>query len=161
LDIDVDNNPTTGFQSFKDSQFDASFPDFNTNLGVELVVALDGHVLGDSGFVGVNIGDVTWDPIDRFQPGVCGPHFGFHTTAILGDSIQDDGNFAYVYTAFAVEDDSLAWGDPVPLSGSFIADLIDPGMSVTRSVPLPTRRVWPPIQVEAPLIRMLRLLQGR
>jgi hypothetical protein len=165
LDIDVDNNPTTGFQAFKDFQFDAAFPQFNTNLGVELMVALDGHLLSDSGFVGVNTDDVEWTIIDRFQPGVCGRRFGFHTTMILGDSIQDDGNFGFAYTAFAVEDSVTgtggAWGDPVPLSGSFTANLLDPGLSASRTIPLPTRRVWPPVQVEAPLIRMLQLLQGR
>jgi hypothetical protein len=164
LDIDIDNNPTTGFQAFKDFQFDESFPAYNTNLRVELVVALDGHVLGDSGFVGVNTDVAQWTVIDRFQPGVCGRRFGFHTTVILGDSIQDDGNFGFAYTAFAVEDSSLGGGavaDPVPLSGSFSADLLDPGLSASRTVPLPTRSVWPPVTVEAPLIRMLQLLQGR
>ncbi len=168
LDIDIDNNPTTGFKSFKDLLFPDTvtvFADFNTNLGVELIVALDGHFLSDSGFVGVNSADVEWDVIDSFLPGVCGRFFGFHTTAILGGSIQDDGNFGFVYTAFAVEDALLqtggAWGDPVPVSGSFSADLIDPGMSALRTIPLPANRVWPPRKVAAPLIRLLQVLQRR
>ena len=98
LDLDLDNNPTTGFQGFKDFQFDPNFPQFNTGLGAEVIISLDAHVIADSGFVGVNTADAVWDPIDTFLPGVCGRFFGFHTTAILGASIQDDGNFACAYT---------------------------------------------------------------
>ena len=165
VDIDLDNNPTTGFQSFKDFQFDQSFPELSANLGAEMVVSIDAHVIADSGFVGVNTADVTWDVIDSFLPGVCGRFFGFHTTTIFGDSVQDDGNFAYAYTGFAAQDSSTGstgvFADPVPVAGSFVADLTNPGPSASRTVPLPTRRVWPPREVVAPLIRLLRLLQGR
>jgi len=120
----------------------------------------------DAGFVGVNIADVEWDVIDSFLPGVCGRFFGFHTTTIFGESIQDDGNFAYAYTAFAVQDSSTTgsagvFADPVPVAGSFVADLIDPGMSALRTILLPANRVWPPRKVGAPLNRLLQLLQGR
>ena len=166
IDIDLDNNPTTGFQSFKDFQFSQSFPELNTGLGVEMVISLDAHVVADSGFVGVNTANVAWEVIDTFLPGVCGRFFGFHTTTIFGDSIQDDGNFAYVYTSFAVQDSVAAgssgvFADPVPIAGSFVADLIDPGMSALRAIPLPANRVWPAREVTAPLIRLLQLLQGR
>ena len=166
IDIDLDNNPTTGFQSFKDFQFEQSFPELNTGLGVEMMISLDAHVVADSGFVGVNTANVTWDVIDSFLPGVCGRFFGFHTTTIFGGSIQDDGNFAYAYTAFAVQDSAATgstgvFADPVPMAGSFVADLIDPGMSALRATPLPANRVWPPRKVAAPLIRLLQLLQGR
>jgi len=166
VDIDLDNNPTTGFQSFKDFQFAQSFPELNTGLGVEMVISLDAHVVADSGFVGVNTANVAWEVIDTFLPGVCGRFFGFHTTTIFGDSIQDDGNFAYVYTSFAVQDSVAAgssgvFADPVPIAGSFVADLIDPGMSALRAIPLPANRVWPAREVSAPLIRLLQLLQGR
>ncbi len=166
VDIDLDNNPTTGFKSFKDFQFEESFPELNTGLRVEMVISLDAHVVADSGFVGVNVADARWDVIDTFLPGVCGRFFGFHTTTIFGGNIQDDGNFAYAYTGFAVQD-SVATGsagvfaDPVPVAGSFVADLIDPGMSALRTIPLPANRVWPPRKVGAPLLRLLQLLQRR
>ncbi len=165
VDVDLDNNPATGFQSFKDFQFDTNFPEFNTGLGAEMIISLDAHVIADSGFVGVNTANVVWEVIDTFLPGVCGRFFGFHTTAILGDSIQDDGNFAYVYTGFAVEDSTFgtnsAWADPVPLAGSFPADLTTPGPPTLRASPPPPHPVWPPQKHEAPLIRMLRWLRGR
>ncbi len=165
VDIDLDNNPTTGFKSFKDFQFEESFPELSTDLGVEMFISLDAHVIADSGFVGVNTDDVTWDVIDSFLPGVCGRFFGFHTTTIFGGSIQDDGNFAYAYTGFAVQDSSTGstgvFADPVPVAGSFVADLTDPGMSALRTIPLPASRVWLPRKVRAPLIRLLQLLQGR
>ncbi len=165
VDIDLDNNPTTGFQSFKDFQFDQSFPELSTDLGVEMIISLDAHVIADSGFVGVNTDNVTWDVIDSFLPGVCGRFFGFHTTTIFGDSIQDDGNFAYAYTGFAVQDSSTGstgvFADPVPVAGSFVADLTDPGMSALRTIQLPANRVWPPRRLGAPLVRLLQLLQGR
>ncbi len=166
VDLDLDNNPTTGFQSFKDFEFDQNFPEFNTGLGVEALISLDAHVIADSGFVGVNTDDVLWDAIDIFLPGVCGRFFGFHTTAILGDSIQDDGNFAYAYTGFAVEGtppmaSSPVYADPVPLSGSFLADLITPGPVTLRASPPPPNPIWPPQKREAPLIRLLRMLLGR
>ncbi len=128
VDIDLDNNPTTGFQALKDFQFE-------------------------------------WDVLDVFLPGVCGRFFGFHTTAILGDSILDDGNFAYAYSALASEDSTFGingvWADPVPLSGSFVANLVTPGPPTSRASPPPPNRVWPPQQRQAPLIRLLRWLRGR
>ena len=53
------------------------------------------------------------------------------------------------------------FADPVPIAGSFVTDLIDPGMLALRTIPLPANRVWPPRKVGAPLIRLLQLLQGR
>ncbi len=166
VDIDLDNNPTTGFLSFKDFQLDQSFPELNTGLRVEMIISLDAHVIADSSFVGVNTADVEWEVIDIFLPGVCGKFFGFHTTTIFGDSIQDDGNFAYAYTGFAIQDSAATgatgvFADPVPIAGSFVADLTDPGMSALRTIPLPANRVWPPRKVVAPLIRLLQMLQGR
>ncbi len=165
VDLDLDNNPATGFLTFKDFQFDTSFPAFNTGLGAEAFISLDAHVIADSGFVGVNTADVTWDVLDVFLPGVCGRFFGFHTTAILGGSILDDGNFAYAYTGFAVEDSTFGvngvWADPVPLAGSFVANLVTPGPPTSRASPPPPNRVWPPQTREAPLIRLVRWLRGR
>jgi hypothetical protein len=131
-----------------------------------MIISLDAHVIADCGFVGVNTANVTWDVIDSFLPGVCGRFFGFHTTTIFGDSIQDDGNFAYAYTGFANQDSSTTgsagvFADPVPVAGSFVADLMDPGMLALRTIPLPANRVWPPRRLQAPLIRLLQLLQGR
>ena len=166
VDLDLDNNPTTGFQAFKDFQFDLNFPELNTGLGAEAFISLDAHIIADSGFVGVNTDDVVWDVIDSFLPGVCGKFFGFHTTAIFGDSIQDDGIFAYAYTGFALEDTAASetspvYADPVPMSGSFLADLTTPGPPTLRASPPPPNPIWPPQEREAPLIRLLRRLLGR
>ncbi len=165
VDIDLDNDPATGFQTFKDFQLDQNFPEINTGLGAEAFISLDAHFIADSGFVGVNTDDAVWDVIDEFLPGVCGRFFGFHTTAILGGTILDDGNFAYVYTAFAAEDSTFGSNavvaDPVPVSGSFVADLTTPGPPTSRVSPSSPNRVWPPQQREAPLIRLLRWLRAR
>jgi hypothetical protein len=166
VDIDLDNNPTTGWRGLKDVVLD-SFPEFSSGLGAEVIISLDAHVLADSGFVGVNVDHGEWSdtPLDTFLPGVCGQFFGFHTTAIFGDSIQDDGNFAYAYTAFAQQDtttaESGAFADPVPLAGSFVADLTMPGPATLHTTPIPPRRVWPSQQRKAPLIRLWRWLRGR
>ncbi|MCH6548125.1 MAG: hypothetical protein IH798_06735 [Gemmatimonadetes bacterium] len=111
------------------------------------------------------MGSITWDVIDVFLPGVCGRFFGFHTTAILGDSIMDDGNFGYAYTGFAVEDSTFGvngvFADPVPLAGNFVANLVTPGPPTSRASPPPPNRVWPPQTREAPLIRLVRWLRRR
>ncbi len=166
VDIDLDNNPTTGFKGFKDFQLDQNFPELSTGLGAEAIVSLDAHVIADSGFVGVNTANAVWEPIDTFLPGVCGRFFGFHTTAILGDSIQDDGNFTYAYMGFVVQDSSDAApggvvADPVPVSGSFAAELTTPGPPTLRTSPPPPTSVWPPQKREAPLLRLLRWVRGR
>ena len=164
LDLDLDNNPATGFRTFKDVLFDTNFPELNSGLRAEAIVSLDAHVIADSGFVGVpTSNDGEWDPIDTFLPGVCGRFFGFHTTAIFGDSIQDDGNFAYVYMGLAIDEDTTGglYGDPVPVSGSFFADLSTPGPPSLRASPRPPNPVWPPSKREAPLLRLLRWLHSR
>ena len=167
VDIDLDNNPTTGFQGLKDFILSDSFPQYNTGLGAEVIISLDAHILADSGFVGVNVSDGEWSDtsLDTFLPGVCGRFFGFHTTAIFGDSIQDDGNFAYAYTGFAQQDTTTAPSgavfDPVPLAGSFVADLTTPGPATLRTAPIPRRRVWASQKRKAPLIWLWRWLRGR
>ena len=165
MDIDLDGNPATGFKGFKDVIFDTNFPELSSGMGAEMVVSLDAHgVIADSAFVGVNDGDGSWIDIDVFLPGVCGPFFGFHTTTILGDSVQDNGNFSYVYTAVGVEDplDSMSgiYADPVPVSDHFDATLTDPGpvpFAAWRipSAPVGARRMM------APDIAILRRTRGR
>lgn len=166
VDIDLDQDPGTGFKTFKDFQFEENFPEMATGMGAEMFVSMDVDIIADSGFVGVNIADDTWDPIDVFNPGVCGAFFGFHTTAILGDSVMDDGFFNYAYTAFAIEDindeQSAAFADPVPQGGHFTADLLTPGPSLSSER-------WPgePVDtffdgyLKSPTIRMLRRMSGR
>ena len=71
------------------------------------------------------------------------------------------GGFAFA----ALEDTTLTssglYADPVPVAGSFIADLTTPGPAMLRTAPLPPRRVWPPQTEKAPLVRLLRWLRGR
>ena len=166
MDIDIDGDAGTGFQTFKDFQFDSIFPELATNMGAEMFVSMDVDIIADSGFIGVNTDDVTWDPIDVFIPGVCGRFFGFHTTAILGDSVMDDGFFNYAYTAFAIEDVneemSAVFADPVPEAGHFAADLITPGPALT-AVETPRQPVdtFFDRHIRSPAIRMLRRLRGR
>lgn len=136
LDIDIDNNGSTGFLGLKDFLLDTNFPELNSGMGTEFVVSLDGHAVADSGFVGVNVGDAEWNVIDTFLPGVCGRFFGFDTDALLA---SDDGNFDYVYSAFAVEDttaQAAVFLDPVPIEGHFTAALTTPGPArLQRSAP--------------------------
>ena len=168
MDIDIDDDPNTGFQTFKDFQLSSDdFNDFKTGLGAELVVSLDAHVVDDSAFVGVTTTDdpgPTWDEIDIFLPGVCGTFFGFHTTTIFGDSIQDQGRFSYAYSAFVIENptDSLSavFMDPVPLAGHFDAELTDPGTPALLRLAAPRPQSHPQ-RAEAAYWRILRLLRSR
>ena len=130
-------------------------------------MSLDAHVVDDSAFVGVTTTDdpaPTWDEIDVFLPGVCGVFFGFHTTTIFGDSIQDQGRFSYAYSAFVIEDptDSLSavFMDPVPLAGHFNAELTDPGTPALLRLTAPRPQSHPQ-RAEAAYWRLLRLLRSR
>ena len=172
VDIDLDQDRTTGFKGIKDFVFDANFPELSSGLGAEVVVALDAHgvvsdsagVAPDSAFVGVNDGDASWVEIDLFLPGVCGRFFGFHTTAILGDSIQNSGRFNYTYMAIAVEDpdaDPTAFFlDPVPEEGHFQANLTDPGPAGLQRLQAPRPSIQPRHR-ESVLGRFLRALRLR
>lgn len=172
IDIDLDQDRNTGFKGFKDFVFDTNFPELNTGMGADVVIALDAHgvtsdsagVASDSAFVGVNDGDASWVEIDFFLPGVCGRFFGFHTTAIFGDSIQNNGRFSYAYMAIAIEDpdadETAFFLDPVPLEGHFQANLTDPGTAPLQRLQAPHRSI-PPRHRESALGRFLRALRLR
>ena len=166
VDIDLDSDPTTGFQGFKDFQL-ANITDaarFSTRLGTELMISLDANVVATNGFVGVTTADVTWDEIDVFLPGVCGRFFGFHTTTVFDTPLGDDGRFNYAYSAFAIEDtaatQTAVFMDPVPLAGHIIADLSSPGPPALQPLTTPSATTHPR-QIKAVYHGLLRLLRLR
>ena len=165
VDIDLDSDPNTGFQGFKDFQLsDAAFSQFSTRLGTELMISLDADVVATNGFVGVATADVTWDEIDVFLPGVCGRFFGFHTTTVFDTPMGDDGRFNYAYSAFAIEDtaatQTAVFMDPVPLAGHIIADLSSPGPPALHPMPAPSA-ITRPRRIQAVYHGLLRLLRVR
>lgn len=164
VDIDLDSDPTTGFQGFKDFQLsNPDFAQFSTGLRTEVLVSLDAHVIDTTGFVGIATADVTWDEIDVFLPGVCGRFFGFHTTTVFDTPLQDNGRFNYAYSAFAIEDpeadESAVFMDPVPVAGHIIADLTNPGPPALPPLAAPSATTRPRrfTAVYRGLLRLLRL----
>jgi hypothetical protein len=122
IDIDLDQNPATGFTSVYDYLL-RNIPELDSHLGAELLVGIEPREdFGDSAYVGVLTSDSTSFVVaDLFGVGVCGTYFGFNTDSIIG-AFGDDGNFDFTVLAIASSGPG-AYADAAPESGFFQATL--------------------------------------
>jgi hypothetical protein len=117
LDLDTDQDSTTGFITFKDSIFKASAAlgdSFSSGTGAEFLVGLEPlAALGDSAYVGEYVDYLTFQPLATFLPGMCGPMMGF----VLPMSIfgaTEDGLMNALLVGLA-ENAAQFMVDPVPI----------------------------------------------
>jgi len=121
LEIDADQDGNTGYTSAKDTIF-TPFPELDSGLGIEYWIGLEPlEELGDSAYVGIMTGQFEFTVLDTFRPGVCGPFYGFNTTALL-NSTGDDGRFDYTAIAFAIAVDGDLI-DVMPEAGANTVDI--------------------------------------
>jgi hypothetical protein len=115
VDLDLDQDSTTGFVTLKDTVF-AGDPGLSSGIRVEYVIGVDWFPqFADSAVVGQYVEAGGFQTSFRFLPDVCGRHLGFAVPmAQLGG---DDGNFDYVILAGNVEPAGDLVIDPVPESG--------------------------------------------
>jgi hypothetical protein len=145
LDIDLDQDSTTGFLSNKDLAFG---PDLSSGLGVEGAIWVDTFSsFGGSAVAGAWADSSSINVADTFVPDVCGPYVGFAVPfAALG---SDDGNFDYVLVAGNTNKTSsgdVYLADPMPESGHnsvAFAGLFASGVPRTAATESRTRTAVP------------------
>jgi hypothetical protein len=117
IELDTDQDPSTGVTSIKDTIFtsvDRSGirPDY-------LIDAEPYSQFADSAIVGRYTAPFEFDLTELFQPPFCGPYLGFSASFdALG---ADDGNFDFTVVAFTLQDSTGFAGDPAPETGHFTA----------------------------------------
>lgn len=121
LDLDLDQDSTTGFVTLKDALFSTLDPTLSSGARAEYVIGLDWFPsLADSGAVGRYVDTGVFEIVALLLPDVCGEFFGFSVSfGLLG---SDDGNFNYVVLAGNVEANGILV-DPAPQSGHYTAGL--------------------------------------
>lgn len=121
IELDTDQDSTTGFRTLKDTIFinNSTLHDQYGTSGTRSDYVID--VLpgspGDTGFVGQNTAFLEFDITALFVPTVCGRFVGFAIPmAALG---SDDGNMNYLLTTWNYEDPqgNEIVIDAVPMSG--------------------------------------------
>lgn len=121
LDLDLDQDSTTGFVTFKDTVFSMLDPALSSGTRAEYVIALDWFpTLADSAVVGRYDAPLSIEVVATLLPDVCGEFYGFSVSfGLLG---SDDGNFDYVVLAGHLEANGVLI-DPAPESGHYTAAL--------------------------------------
>lgn len=157
IEIDVDQDSTTGYVTFKDDLFsDPSFADFATGIRAEYLIGLDPFTLSGvpeiAGFsyTGLYGGpNPSPDSIfinDVFLPGFCRQFVGFAT---LWDALgPDDGNFDYVLTTFNLEGPLAFVVDPTPTAGHLTETFAGLFPKPTGAVGVASRIARPGVPVE-------------
>ena len=143
IEIDIDQDTTTGFGALKDLFFDLVDSSFASGTKVDYVVGLEPVDPDGLSYVGqLDADSVT--VTDLFRPGLCGKFVGFSTSmANLGN---DDGNMDLVSLSVNFEGNPGAFTtpfilDPSPTSGKetlSFAGLFSP--PITTMAPSPVRR---------------------
>ncbi|MBI4421160.1 MAG: Ig-like domain-containing protein, partial [Gemmatimonadetes bacterium] len=130
IDLDVDQDSTTGFVTFKDTLFLASanstnrFDTLSSGTRAEYIIGLEPHTqLGDSAYVGKYTAPEEFNVMGTFLPGVCGALMGFVAPfSVIGN---DDGKINAVVMSLAASSTFL-YVDPMPTKGHLTLNLAAP-----------------------------------
>lgn len=122
LELDIDQDPGTGFLALRDYFFETN-PSLQSGMGAEYVVALDWVFssvgIADSAVVGHYVAELEFEVLDVLYPDLCDEFQGFSVpTSLFGG---DDGRFDYSVVAGNAEATGLLL-DPAPESGVLTAD---------------------------------------
>jgi hypothetical protein len=122
IELDLDQDSTTGVITLKDSLFKTSGqPDsLLTGMGAEFVIGVEPYTLSDSAYVGRYVRPLEFDVTHTFLPSVCEEYVGFVVPSDAFD--PDDGVVNAVFTTFNFEGLSFTL-DPTPTGGHWTADL--------------------------------------
>jgi hypothetical protein len=122
IDIDIDQDPSTGFLPIYDFIFSGEGQP-ESGMGGEYLIGIDPLPdLADSAYVGELLDDGGGFAVrDGFLPGVCGPYFGFDTDYLF-ETVGDDGLFDVTVLSFAFAE-AGARLDASPEDGHFSLDL--------------------------------------
>ena len=123
VDLDTDQDSTTGFVTLKDTLFLNSGPPLDT-LGsgtrAEYIIGLSPLAsAGDNAYVGKYTAPLNFQVVDTFQPGVCGSFMSF---AIPFTLVDDDGKLNAVVMGYSGSGNSILV-DPMPAKGRLELDL--------------------------------------
>ena len=149
LDLDVDQDSTTGFVTIKDFLFRQSFPTYSSGTRAEYLIGLEPlSELGDSAYVGKWVppaDSLEFEPVAAFVPDVCGAAMAFVVPfSVLGN---DDGKMNAVAVALASSTTAL-FADPLPTRGRLTLNLASPTGPVAGMewpvAPAPATRVLRP-----------------
>jgi hypothetical protein len=119
VDLDIDQNPSTGFKAYRDSALAGLGPAYASGLGVEYVIgmfAADSSGVADV-FAAHYVGVLQIDPSSAytFLPDVCGHFFGFSVPlSALGN---DDGQMDFSLFAISEAPTGDEYADAFPLRG--------------------------------------------
>lgn len=119
IEIDIDQNGTTGFASIQDSLL-SLVGQPHSDLKVEYLIGIDALILSGDSYVGKYTAFATFSVLEQFRASVCGAYAGFaaHVSSFEGD----DGAFSFTVASVNVQDGFFDTLDPAPNGGHYTAD---------------------------------------